>query len=102
MWGRRGNVAQEFGRDLPGGPRRDTPLPRWIGRTDAVRPYEVVELEPLEEGEDATDDRQAVSLSLPAAVIEWLELKSEDLELTVDEVVALAVELQMPAGARVP
>lgn len=100
MWGRRGSL-QAFSHDLPGGSRRDTPLPRWIGRTDAVKPfpgsYEVTEdFEPLDESEDATDDRQDVTVSLPAAVLAWLEDKAEELDMTVSEVLAVCAELQMP------
>lgn len=106
MWPRRGNLHQ-FSADLPGGLRRqDDPLPRWIGRVEPAAPFQgfqvTEDFAPLEEDEDATDDDQELTVRLPAAVIEWLELKSEDLELTVDEVVTLAIELQMPVGARIP
>lgn len=101
-WGRGGNVAQEFGRDLPGGLRRqDDPLPRFPGRTSTAAPYEVRDdFEPLDEGEDATDDGQELVVRLPAAVLEWLEERTGD-DMTLSDVLVLCVELQMPAGARV-
>ncbi|WP_131799372.1 hypothetical protein [Parafrankia irregularis] len=62
--------------------------------------YEVTELEPLDEGEDATDDRQDVTVSLPRGVVDWLQGKSEELGMPVDEVITICCELQIPAGAQ--
>ncbi|WP_131831211.1 hypothetical protein [Frankia sp. CcI49] len=60
--------------------------------------YEVTEdFEPLEEDEDGTDDRQELTVSLPRGVVDWVQGKSEELGMPVDEIITICCDLQMPA-----
>lgn len=105
MWNR-GSQLQAFVRDLPGS-RREEPLPRWFGgRVEPVAPFAGMEVtenfEELEEGEDAGDECQELTVSLPLAVVEWLNERSETLNLSVSELVTICAELQMPPPGRDP